>query len=271
MNHRSNIVLVIGSAPDALRSRTWHKRVFSHIVAINNAWQVRRDWNFLIHPEDFPSQKRPQSISDSQSVITAEDYVAIQNEYGGFVYAGGTMAFTTAYWALGYLRPKVLAFVGCDMVYPADGKQTHFYGTGNADPLRKDVTLQSLEAKSARLFYHAHEQKCLCVNLTSQQQSRLVFPRVDIAKLESLNQQDIEAMLNDKQGTFDQDYISNAVKREFELCYHFESGRYWEHLHQISVEECSAIDSLWLKGVCSERDMSHKDLSSHSYETVAAI
>jgi hypothetical protein len=246
-------VLIIGSAPDALRSRTWRKHVFSHIVVINNAWQVRDDWDFLIHPEDFPSQNMPQSISSSQSVITAQDYVAIQNEYGGFVYAGGTMAFTTAYWALGYLRPKVLAFVGCDMIYPANGKPTHFYGTGIADPLRKDVTLQSLEAKSARLFYHAHQQKCLCVNLTSQQQSRLGFPRVDIARLENLGQQDIDAMLNDKQCIFDQGYISNAVKRELELGYHFESGRYWEHLHQISADECLALDGLWLNGVCAER------------------
>ena len=73
----------------------------------------------------------------------------IQNDLGGFVYAGGTMAFTAGYWALGALRPDVMAFFGCDMVYPTEG--SHFYGNGNADPLRDDITLRNLEAKSARL------------------------------------------------------------------------------------------------------------------------
>lgn len=250
MNHQSDIVLIIGSAPDALRSRSWSKHAFSHVVAINNAWQVRDDWDFLIHPDDFPSQKMPTSISDSQKIITSRDYVDIQNKYGGFVYAGGTMAFTAAYWALGHLRPKVLAFVGCDMIYPANGKPTHFYGTGNPDPLRKDVTLQSLEAKSARLLFHAHKQNCLCVNLTSLQESRLVFPKVDISSLENLNQPEVEKILHDKQQCFDQNHISQAMSLEHELDYRFSSGRYWEHLHQISADKCSALDSLWLKGAC---------------------
>ena len=57
-----------------------------------------------------------------------------------------------------------MAFFGCDMVYAATGK-THFYGTGTADPLRPDVTLQSLEGKAARLQLLAAEQGCACVNL----------------------------------------------------------------------------------------------------------
>ena len=100
------------------------------------------------------------------------------------------MAFTSAYWALGALKPDILAFVGCDMVYPTSGAATHFYGTGAADPLRNDITLQSLEAKSTRLFYLAAQQQCLCLNLSTADQSRMVFPRVSIAALEQFNQQD---------------------------------------------------------------------------------
>ena len=48
--------------------------------------------------------------------MTATDYVPVQNDFGGFVYAGGTMTFTAGYWALGALKPSVLAFLGCDMV-----------------------------------------------------------------------------------------------------------------------------------------------------------
>jgi hypothetical protein len=50
------------------------------------------------------------------------------------------MAFTTGYWALHALKPSVLAFVGCDMVYAASGN-THFYGSGEPDPLRDDLSL----------------------------------------------------------------------------------------------------------------------------------
>ncbi len=61
------------------------------------------------------------------------------------------------------------------MHYPPG--QTHFYGTGSADPLRPDITLQSLEAKSARLMILAAMEGCAMVNLSTGP-SRLVFPRV---------------------------------------------------------------------------------------------
>lgn len=96
MPHKANIVLIIGSAPDAVQSRVWNKKSFSHVVAINNAWRVREDWDFLVHPEDFPPENMPNVIFDNQVVITAQDFVPTQNSFGGFVYAGGTMAFTTA-------------------------------------------------------------------------------------------------------------------------------------------------------------------------------
>ncbi|MGZ8272066.1 MAG: hypothetical protein ACXW1T_12505 [Methylophilus sp.] len=247
MSYKSNIVLIIGSAPDAVSACAWNKSIFSHVVAINNAWRVRDDWDFMVHPEDFPLENMPNSISDGQSIITAQDYVSIQNDFGGVVYAGGTMVFTTAYWALGRLRPKVMAFIGCDMIYPSAGKPTHFYGTGNADPLRKDVTLQSLEAKSARLLYMAHQQKCLCVNLSDSQESRLVFPRATIQELEAYSLRDIEGTLGNAGDMFDEIHIAHAINRERELGYYFESGRYCEHLDTISANECLALDDLWMK------------------------
>lgn len=135
------------------------------------------------------------------------------------------------------------------MVYPATGKPTHFYGTGNADPLRDDVTLQSLEAKSARLLYVAHQQKCLCVNLSAAQESRLVFPRTSIEALEAFNHHDFEGSLEYATEIFDETHIAHAKKREHELGYHFESGRYWDHLDKICPKACLALDRLWLNGL----------------------
>ena len=102
-------VLIIGSGPNAVASRDWPRTAFDHIVAINNAWAVRPDWDYLIHPDDFPAARRPVDVAPRQKVITSEAYVPAQNDLGGFVYAGGTMAFTAGYWALQALRPDVIA------------------------------------------------------------------------------------------------------------------------------------------------------------------
>jgi len=247
MAQQANIVLIIGSAPDALLSRAWDKSIFSHVVAINNAWRVRDDWDYLVHPEDFPAENMPSLLSANQSIITAKQYVDIQNDFGGFVYAGGTMAYTAAYWALGHLRPKIIVFIGCDMVYASSDKTTHFYGTGIADPLRDDVTLQSLEAKSARFLYHALQKGCLCFNLSQLPESRLLFPKVTIQHLSEYD--DVEVELKLAMDRFDSDQIEQAKRLELDLGYHFESGRYWEHLQDICPKQCLAVDNLWMNGL----------------------
>ena len=57
------IVLILGSGPSVLRSRTWPRSPFERIVVINNAWAVRHDWDVLIHPEDFPDDRRPSGLA----------------------------------------------------------------------------------------------------------------------------------------------------------------------------------------------------------------
>ncbi|MGC1504936.1 MAG: hypothetical protein WA782_12460 [Sulfitobacter sp.] len=168
------VVLIMGSGPNVTVARAWPKAWFGQIIAINNAWRIRPDWDALVFPEDFAAQKLPPVVKPQQQLVEADAFVAAQNLFGGFVHAGATMAFTTGYWALAQLRPRVMAFVGCDMVYPATGP-THFYGNGTADPLRDDVTLRDLGAQSARLAVIAAAQGCTCVNL-SQGESSLLFP-----------------------------------------------------------------------------------------------
>jgi hypothetical protein len=241
-----NIVLVIGSGVDALRTKSWGKAPFRDIVAINNAWQIRSDWNFLIHPEDFPKSKMPPKvIAGSQKIITATDYVPIQNHFGGFVYAGATMAFTAGYWALGALKPDVLAFIGCDMVYPSNGA-THFYGNGTADPLRADITLQSLEAKSVRLLNTALAENCLCVNLSSVPNSRLKFPKMGIHQVSSLNLQDHSDLLSAASYEFDRQLVLTARRKEADLSYLVPSGKYWAEQQKFDSRALSELDDMWL-------------------------
>lgn len=226
------IVLILGSGPNATISRNWPRRPFNRIVAINNAWRVRSDWDVAIYPDDFPKDRRPQRVDPGQRIVTSDAFVPAQNAYGGFVYAGGTMAFTAAYWALHDLRPRVLAFLGCDMVYPAAGP-THFYGNGAADPLRPDVTLQSLEAKSARLMLLAAHQGCACVNLSTTG-SRLVFPRS--------NRLALARALPTLADTTD---MALALQREEQLGYMVASGRYWQEAERFDADALSRLDALW--------------------------
>ena len=226
-------VLMLGSGPNVVECRGWPRDNIDRIVAINNAWAVRPDWDDIIHPEDFPAERRPTDIGPHQRVITAADYVPLQNQLGGFVYAGGTMAFTAGYWALSALQPKVIGVLGCDMVYPAQS-QTHFYGTGTADPLRPDVTLRSLEAKAARLMIKAAERGCAMVNL-SRDDSRLVFPRATLGTLAQA-----------RPLPFDTAAAQEAAAREAELDYMVPSGRYWEEEHRFDPAAIDALDALWL-------------------------
>jgi len=247
MNPRLNIVLIIGSAPDALRIKKEDLSLFSSRVVINNAWQLIKDWNYLIYPEDFPNKKLPpKSILIKKKLVTAREFVPKQNSFGGFVYGGGTMAFTAGYWALGALKPDVIAYIGCDMIYPVEeGIPSHFYGYGKADPLRSDITLQSLEAKSIRLMALAKSNNCTVVNLSELPKSRLLFPRISITKL--LNKIDQKDLVSERYIKLDSKSVKRALELEDELAYMVSSGRYWENLKEFDQLKLSEIDSQWLK------------------------
>lgn len=228
------IVVILGSAPSASQAAAWSKPDDLTLVAVNNAWRVRRDWDYLVHAGDFPVERQPKQIASGQEVVSYQSYVPAQNRYGGFVYAGGTMAFTAGYWALDALRPRVLSYFASDMTY--SGAPTHFYGDGDADPLRDDVTLRSLEAKSARLMALAARQGCACVNLSTEPESRLVFPRVQFDALSA------RAPLS----SIDDALTDAALRHEADLGYMVEDGEYWHHMDQLDADALARIDALWL-------------------------
>ncbi len=231
-----SVVLILGSGPNVVSCRDWPRDPFDRIVAINNAWAVRPDWDDLIFPDDFGRERQPVDLRPGQRIIRAAEYVPLQNTLGGFVYAGGTMAFTASYWALAALKPKVIAVLGCDMVYPK-GNETHFYGTGTADPLRADISLRSLEAKSARLMAMAAKQGCTMVNL-SQDDSRLLFPRATP-----------QTVADTTPPTFDMAAVSAALAEEERLGYYVPSGKYWKEEARFDTRAIDALDQLWLRSV----------------------
>lgn len=226
-------MLLLGSGPNVVAARDWPKDWFDRIVVMNNAWRVRTDWDVLVHPEDFPPDRAPQRLAPTQAVIEAADFVPAQNRFGGFVHGGATMAYTTAYWALAALEPRVMAFMGCDMVYPDRGA-THFYGSGAPDPLREDISLRDLGAKSARLALIAADQGCSCVNLSADRSS-LLFPRAEPSLLRGwkglpdLDRARYEALLAEEQA----------------LGYATPDGRYPNDPRAVDMSALARIDAGW--------------------------
>lgn len=230
-------VLIMGSAPNVTACAAWPRSQFSAIVAINNAWQVRPDWTHHIAPDDFPEARAPKALKPGQIRVRSSSYVPANNRYGGVLYAGGTMAFTAGYWALAALKPSAMVFVGCDMIY-ASNKPTHFYGTGTADPLRDDISLRNLEAKSARLLLHAAAQGCACLRADTPE-SRLLFPPATAEALAA------QAALPDPEA------FQSAKEREDKLAYHVPSGRYWESAAAFAPDKLDALDTLWLAALAA--------------------
>ncbi len=238
--------LVIGSAPDALLAKDWNLSAFNYRVAINNSWQITPDWDYLVYPEDLLPERLPKTpLKANQKLIDASQFVPEQNKLGGFVYAGGTMAFTAAYWTLGALKPDLIAFIGCDMIYDASvGESNHFYGHGTSDPLRADMTLQSLEAKSVRFMAMANAMNCAVVNLSELPESRLLFPRV--SRHELVGADICEGLLAQQNLRLNSVKVAKALATEKALAYMSTSGKYWEQLENFDAAKLSHIDDLWL-------------------------
>ena len=243
-----NTILILGSAVDGLRARKFDVSKLSAIVAINNAWRIREDWTHLVHAGDFPSEQLPEPAINKK-IISHQTYVPANNRYGGIIYAGGTMAFSTAYWALNALKPDMLAFCGCDMIYQNSGGKTHFYGKGEADPLRADPTLQSLEAKSNRLLLLGANNNCLCVNLSEQKNSRLTFPRLAPTMLGQPLADFYQRTLAGIEDACNVTLVNDAIASEAKLNCFVKSGDYWNFPEKINKEGLFEIDRLWLESL----------------------
>ena len=96
----SSKVLILGSAPNVVAVNDIDLSCYDEIIVINNAWQVLGSWTEHIFPYDFPQENKPMRYANGQRPIDEKLFVRRQNEFGGFIYAGGTMAFTALYWAL---------------------------------------------------------------------------------------------------------------------------------------------------------------------------
>jgi hypothetical protein len=233
-------VLIIGSAPDSSRAQHWKMDLFDLVVVINNAWRIKKKWDELIFPHDFSTENTPTVLLKHQKIITEEHFVPAQNLFGGFVYAGATMAFTAGYWALANHKPSKICFLGCNMHYSQD-EPTHFYGWGKPDPLRNDISLTSLKACSYRMLILAKNNGCEIVSL-SHGESNLHVPQIspdDLTRYQS------SFLVSETK-------VEEALKREKQLNYYVEDGRYWEKEHSFCRSELVKLDQIWTESLSFE-------------------
>jgi hypothetical protein len=68
---------------------------------------------------------------------------------------------------------------GNDMVYPTDGKRTHFYGVGQPDPLRYRSAELDTALLQVQAFYR--DAGAVLLNVSGQAETRLPFERMEVA------------------------------------------------------------------------------------------
>lgn len=191
-------VLIVGSGKSAVDIKEWNIDGWS-LVTMNNAHMVRSDWEFAGFSPDLPKERQPLNNPPHQYIFSALTGPQHDNErlpstgQRGFEYALqfygkqhlDTTFFGITYWALRFLQPKMIGFMGCDMNYDLVNSSTHFYGmgldTGNnqpPDPLKffKNAGLDAVECFK-ELEEDAARQGCQLVNF-SQEVSRLPYKRI---------------------------------------------------------------------------------------------
>ena len=140
------------------------------------------DYDYFFHPYDFkPSKNYCEKLFKIIEVIPAKPChnKEICN-FGAKVFRGATTMIAVSYWLIKVLCPKKIIYLGCDMNYkPNSNGNTHFYGKGSPDPLRKHISLKNLDAKLKRLWYFAQLNKVELYCYPNKSFSRLPYPQLN--------------------------------------------------------------------------------------------
>lgn len=164
-------ILLVGSGPDASRAKDLVCEA-DIVIAINNAHKAVPRVSFSFYASDFPDNQKHSNVAEIG--VSTPQYLPSAQRFGGLIYCGASMFFLASYWLIQQFPFSFVKVIGCDMVYSSAA--THFYGRGSADPLRRNISLQSLDAKSLRVLYFALKHGVFMCNTANVQESRLYFP-----------------------------------------------------------------------------------------------
>lgn len=241
-NELSKNVVILGSAPSATQAARL-LGAETIVVALNNAHRAVPRIDFAFYAGDFPAERRHAQVG--RIGRSTPHYLPALQAFGGPLYCGATIAFAAAYWAIVNFPYAQVSFYGCDMVYPAE--QSHFYGQGQPDPLRRNMSLQNLRAKSLRIFYFGLTHHVLFLNASQEVHTRLAVPQLKSGR--SLS----ETLYGALQSEFatlvtDLDRLAQpALALEASAPFDAQRTDYWVYANEANVwTYTAAIDDLWM-------------------------
>jgi hypothetical protein len=83
------------------------------------------------------------------------------------------------------------------------------------------------------------------INLTEQDQSRLLFPKIKMSDFLDLSQ--LSKKLKDKEPQLNFKVMDQALEKEKALSYMAPCGRYWKIEKELDPYQLRSLDSLWLQ------------------------
>jgi hypothetical protein len=135
-------VICMGSGKNMVLVNEWDTEGMT-ICGVNNTWRGTDKWDVLLHAGDYPHKQevRKAKSRPEQEIVSREGDRGFKNSYVAMspnmkweearIHLGLPIYFTMTYWALHYLKPDALGFIGFDMNYtPGPEGETTFYGKG---------------------------------------------------------------------------------------------------------------------------------------------
>jgi hypothetical protein len=210
------------------------------LIALNNAWRVRDDFDVVLFANDFPSRQLPRRYV-GELLSTANIEPAVAKAFGPLMFRGSTMAFNGIYYALS-LAPAAVFAIGCDMDYRVVQGRTHFYGIGGVDPLRYNISLRSLQAKSSRALCLAAQSHVPLVRVCDEIAGHLALPSVSFA--------DFESGCDAPPVSLFADQCARALEAEKNAPFDATIKKYWKYNDDEAARRyVDTVDSLWQAAV----------------------
>lgn len=156
-------VICMGSGKNMIHINDWDTDGIT-ICGVNNTWRGTDKWDVLLYAGDYPHKKEITKTRPTQETVSREGSRGFKNSYIGMspdmpwsearIHLGLPIYFTMTYWALHYLKPDAIGFIGFDMNYtPGPEGETTFYGKGHdmitrgvPDPLYQFRTVPEYKA-----------------------------------------------------------------------------------------------------------------------------
>lgn len=208
-------VIIVGSGKNSINIRDWEiDPDKTKVVVVNNAWNVTSKWNYFIVSPDYKKEIPALNFLNEMQMFTRKGrlvydenikktvilpdrgYEAALYPFGGHEACGYAITLNAAYWTLMFLRPKKIAFIGCDMNYtPSEDGSTSFYGVGDdikengiPDPDRMVKVHLNDEKDGLQKIYNRFREiaalnKIKVYNLSDDPDTRLPYPKISIDAL----------------------------------------------------------------------------------------